>query len=155
MKNKHSAFPSPSDGRERLVDRIGADFYDVTTQLTTGLQQVLEAHGVAPPAREAVGVFVHSVVQDLTRIEGGVVRLANVAGAPEAGYGVPGPHDPISGLDPREHGHPTLSSFFQEIRQDEAARKREGQDGVRRTPERNAAVTEPEATRGTDLDRGM
>ena len=61
----------------------------------------------------------------------------------------------MPGMDPKEHGHPTLSAFFEEIRQDEAARKREEQDGVRRTPERTTVGPEPESIGGNDLERGM
>ena len=85
MKNKLSVFPPTPDARERLVDRIGSDFYALTQQLTTGLQGLLEVQGVAPAVREAVGAYVNSVVKDLMRVEAGVVRLANVPGCIRAG----------------------------------------------------------------------
>ena len=86
MKDKLPQFPSPFDAREQLVDRIGSDFYDLHEQLTTGLQVLLELHDVSPSARSAVREYVGDVVRDLARMEAGVVRLADVPGAPEAGY---------------------------------------------------------------------
>ena len=123
MKDKLPQFPSPFDAREKLVDRIGSDFYDLHEQLTTGLQVLLELHDVSPSARAAVREYIGDVVKDLARMEAGVVRLADVPGAPEAGYVLTEPLEP--GMDPKEHGHTTLSALFEEIRQDEAARNRE------------------------------
>ena len=123
MKEKLPQFPSPFDAREMLVDRIGSDFYGLHEQLTTGLQVLLELHDVSPAARAAVREYIGDVVNDLARMEAGVVRLADMPDAPEAGYVMTEPLEP--GMDPKEHGHTTLSALFEEIRQDEAARGRD------------------------------
>ena len=116
---------APMDARERLVDRIGSDFYGLQQQLTTGLQAA--ARGPQGFARScaAVRAYIGDVLKGLHRMEAGVVRLADVPGAPEAGYGAAETPDPAPGMDPKGHGHLTLSGLFQEIREDEAAAKRE------------------------------
>ena len=144
MKDKQ--FPSPFDARERLVDRIGSDFYDLHQQLTAGLQMVLELHDVSPAARRAVGEYIGDVARGLAKMEAGVVKLA------EAGYGVA---DPVSGIDPKEHGHTTLSALFDEIRRDEAMKREQspasGKEGLRKILGGKAEVPAPEPARGNDL----
>lgn len=53
----------------------------------------------------------------LPALEARVVKLADLATTSHE------PPDPVSGFDPKEHGHATLASLFAEWRQDEAARK--------------------------------
>ena len=153
MKDKLPQFPSPFDARERLVDRIWSDFYDLHQQLTTGLDVLLELHDVPPAARAAVSEYMGDVVKDLARMEAGVVRLADVPGAAEAGYGAKDSLDPIPGMDPKEHGHATLSALFAENRQDEVAGKREdahghGKEALQKILDRTAEA--PAAEKGKD-----
>jgi len=58
------------------------------------------------------------VVEGMGKLEAGVGKLANLPGAPEAGNGA-------AGIDPKEHGHLTLAALFQQLRDDEAAAKRD------------------------------
>jgi hypothetical protein len=127
MKNK-PVFPDPANAREQLVDRIWSDFNDVKMQLTAGLDQFLEEKGVSPAVREAVSEFVCDAVgKDLTKLEANVVRLADVPGATEAGYGIAGHGE--KGTHLREHGHLTLSDLGKEIAADTEAAKREDAHG--------------------------
>ncbi len=69
-------------------------------------------------------------------MEKGVVRLADVPGAPEAGYGV------------QATLRPALSALIEEMRQDEAASKREdahgyGKDTLQTLRDREAQATQP------------
>jgi hypothetical protein len=43
----------------------------------------------------------------------------------EARHEAAATHDPVSGLDPKQHGHLTLAALYEELRRDEAAGKRE------------------------------
>lgn len=115
----------PPPAAERLVDRVWADFHDLRMGISAGLASVLEAEGASPKIAAAVALFVVGVVKELDALEGNVVRLARMPGTENAGYGVVDPPDPISGFDPKEAGHLSLKSLFEEWTQDYAAAKRE------------------------------
>jgi hypothetical protein len=72
--------------RERLVDRIGFDFYQIEMQLAVGLQEHLQARNAPPAVVKAAGEFLEGVVKELRELETEVTKLANVPGATEAGY---------------------------------------------------------------------
>lgn len=81
------------------------------------MQTLLESLGVQPAIRKSIGQFMEEVVRGLRGLEADMVTMANVPGAPEA---VLTKEPPL--VDSMAHGHLTLESLFQEIRQDENAR---------------------------------
>jgi hypothetical protein len=131
------------------VDRIGADFYGLHEQLTAGLQVLLELHDVSLTVRGAVRDYIGDVVKDLVQMEAGVVRLADVPGAPEAGYVLTEPLEP--GMDPTEHGHTTMSALFEEIRRDEAMKREQSpasdKESLQKILSGKAEPAAPEPTR--------
>lgn len=108
-------WPDPTDPREAIVDRIGQDFYGLEQQLDTGLQILLELHNVPAETRQAVGEYMRDVMKGVGQLEAGVARLAGGHGNET--------RDPA--MDPKGHGHLSISGLAREIRQDEAERKRE------------------------------
>ena len=88
------------------------------------------------------------------------MKLADAPGVPEAGHGMADTLDPMSELDPKTHGHLTLASLFEEIRQDTAAAKREdahgygyGQEASREIPGGTAGPAAAEQAKDHGIER--
>lgn len=138
---KDERYDAPT-ARERLVDRVWADFHQLQMRITAGLDAVLEANGVSPEVVAVVDKYVEGVVEEIARLEAGVVRLAGVPGAENAGYELA--VDRACEEYAKSHGHDTLKSLFAEIRADREASKapdahvygkdvpRKGKDGMER-----------------------
>ncbi|OWK35148.1 hypothetical protein [Fimbriiglobus ruber] len=67
--------PAP-DKREKLIGRVLSNTVVVEEHLTVGLSKMLEANGLTPEFREAVGEFVRPVIEVLHGLERDVIDFA-------------------------------------------------------------------------------
>lgn len=72
--------------RRELLDKVRLDFHELGEQLLPGVLAVLEASGVSPEARQAVGEYLGDVVKGLNGVGREVLKLADRPGAEQAGY---------------------------------------------------------------------
>lgn len=83
-------YPLPGEGpvydRERLVDRVGFDFFALAQQLNAGLGSLMETTGIPAEAKQALQSTIAETVADLHRLEAEVCKLCRVPGAEKAGY---------------------------------------------------------------------
>jgi hypothetical protein len=135
MKDKRPTVSPPFDVSEHMVEPFDPDIHEVKQRLTTGLHALLESHGVAGAVRQSVREYMGEMVNDLVaKIEAHIDDLITLT--------ADAMHDPVSGLDPKEHGHQTWAGLFEEIRNDEAAAKRSDAHGFGYDPVHNAAAQE-------------
>ena len=104
--------------KPRNADRVKLGFHEVGEQITTGLQALLELRDVSPSVRAEVREYMGDVLKGLVGLQAEILAPLHM--------------DPISGFDPKEHGHATLAGLFAEIRHDEAARREENDQGIER-----------------------
>ncbi len=71
---------------------------------------------------------------------------------------IPVVETPMSGMDPKDHGHQTWADLFKEMQQDEAAGKREdahwyGKEAFQKILAGKTDALEPEPAKGKEQDK--